>query len=142
MSLNIKSYIRQYSTQLRFILIGGFNTVFDFSILFILTAFIGIPNIAANIVSTLIAFLISFVLNRTFTFNSTTKNIRRQFALFALVTLFGLWVLQSIIIYSLVPLLIGFGCDNTLALFVSKLIATMASLVWNYILYARLVFRD
>lgn len=132
---------KKYSTQLRFFVVGSFNTVLDFSILFALTVFVGLPNIASNIISTLIAFLVSFALNRTFTFKSTNKNIRRQFILFTVITLFGLWVLQSIVIYILTPIFTTLGLGNSTALFASKLIATLVSLVWNYILYDRVVFK-
>lgn len=142
MAPRIGDVAKKYSTQLRFFIVGSFNTALDFSILFTLTIFGGIPNIAANIISTLIAFLVSFVLNRSFTFKSTVKSIKQQFILFTVVTLFGLWILQSVVIYTLTPLFTAVGFSDAVALLISKLAATAISLIWNYILYARVVFKD
>lgn len=60
--------------------------------------------------------------------------------LFTAVTLFGLWVIQGIIIHFLTPAVQPFTKNQQLALLIAKLIATIFSLVWNYVLYSRLVF--
>ena len=90
--------ITNHATKLRYLLIGTINTAIDFGVLFMLTWFISTPKELANIISTTIAFSFSFVANRSFTFRSRTGNVRRQLLLFTLVTLFGLWVIQTIII--------------------------------------------
>lgn len=127
--------------KLRFLAVGGFNTLLDFGLLFIFKA-IGLPVITANIFSTTIAFCFSFIANKKYTFKSTDTNIKREIFLFILVTLFGLWVLQTIIIQTLLHPLIATGLSSELSLFVAKLIATAATMVWNYIGYSRLVFKD
>lgn len=136
----MRPHITNHATKLRFVLIGTINTAIDFGILFILTWLISTPKELANIISTTIAF--SFVANRSFTFRSRTGNIRRQLLLFTLVTLFGLWVIQTIIIALLAPIFISFNLSQPVALFISKLIATVASLIWNYLLYTNVVFKD
>lgn len=126
----------------RFGLVGGVNTAIDFSILFLLKA-AGLPVVTANIISTTIAFCFSFVANKKFTFKTTSTNIRRELLLFVLVTLFGLWVLQSLVIYG-VQLAIsssGLAISENAVLFAAKIIATIVSLIWNYLLYSTVVFR-
>lgn len=124
---------------LRFGLVGGGNTVLDFGLLFILKS-AGLPVIPANIISSTAAFVLSFVLNKNYTFNAKTGTLLKQMILFAIVTLFGLWVLQSLVISLTLPIAIQLSNDQSIALFVAKLAATGVSLVWNYILYSLVVF--
>lgn len=132
---------KKHADKLRFAIVGGVNTALDFSILFTLTMFISIPKELANFISTFISFLFSFFANKKYTFKSTSKNLKRQFLLFTIVTLFGLWVIQTIIIAAITPVFTNLGINKPAALLISKLIATAASLIWNYTLYSRVVFK-
>ena len=136
----MQDLLKKHATKLRFGLVGGFNTALDFGLLFLLT-YLGIPKITANICSTTTAFLFSFALNKNFTFRSTGGDLKRQLVLFTVITLFGLWVIQSIIITLVTPAIVTFGAPESMNLLVAKLIATVASLIWNYIFYARVVFK-
>ena len=135
----MKETLQQHADKLRFALVGGVNTVIDFGILFFLVS-IGLDKIPSNFISTSVAFIFSFFANKTFTFKSTGGNAKREFILFIVVTIFGLWVLQPIIIslvsFTLTPLTVA----DAAVLFVAKLAATLVSLVWNYIMYSRFVF--
>lgn len=125
----------RHAKKIRFALVGGTNTAIDFGILFGLT-WLGLDRIVANYISTGIALVFSFFANKKFTFKSTTGSARRQFITFLAVTLIGLWILQPLIIW----LYTSFSTDSPLSLFVAKLIATIVSLIWNYLLYSRVVF--
>jgi putative flippase GtrA len=125
--------------KLRFLAVGGFNTVLDFGLLFILKA-LGLPVITANIISTTTAFCFSFFANKKYTFKATDTNIKREILLFTVVTLFGLWVLQTIVIKGVVAGLAPFTLPEDLALFIAKLIATAVTMIWNYVMYSRFVF--
>ena len=114
--------------KIRFLLVGGTNTAIDFGLLFILNSF-GLPRVLSNTISTGVAFIFSFFANRNFTFSANSGNIKKQMTLFIIVTLFGLWVIQPIIISLISNLLVG------------KIIATAVTLVWNYLFYSRLVFK-
>lgn len=126
---------------LRFAAVGGMNTALDFGILFILKA-LGLPVITANIASTSIAFCFSFFANKKYTFKTTDTNIKREIVLFVAVTLFGLWVLQSLVITFVSSLLHGWSLPDNLVLLIAKLVATVVSLVWNYVLYSTVVFKQ
>lgn len=132
---------KKHADKLRFAIVGSINTVIDFSILFTLTMFLNIPKELANFISTFISFLFSFFANKKYTFKSTSKNLKKQFLLFTIVTLFGLWVIQTIIITATTPVFTNLGINKPAALLISKLIATAASLIWNYTLYSRVVFK-
>ena len=132
--------IKNSSQKIRFIAIGGINTAIDFSVLFTLKS-LGLPVVSANIISTFCAFCFSFVANKKFTFKTDNSNIRREIILFILVTLFGLWVLQGIVIQLLTLILSGTTLPDGLILFIAKICATIVSLTWNYTLYSRFVFK-
>ena len=132
---------KKHADKLRFAIVGGVNTALDFSILFTLTMLFNIPKELANFISTSVSFLFSFFANKKYTFKSTSKNLKRQFLLFTAVTLFGLWVIQTIIITAITPVFTNLGVNKPAALLISKLIATVASLIWNYTLYSRVVFK-
>lgn len=124
----------------RFAIVGTINTAVDFGLLFLLT-FLGLPKIAANTVSTGSAFVFSFFANKKYTFKSTNKNIKYEIISFIIITLFGLWVLQNGIIWLITPLIKNIVSQEQLALFAAKLLATAVSLVWNYCLYDKVVFK-
>lgn len=134
----MKELLRKHESKIRFAIVGGTNTAIDFGILFLLHG-LGFNKYIANIISTSVAFVFSFFANRSFTFKSK-KDARKQAIPFLVVTLTGLWVLQPIVIWMvLLPLQ---GLDQNIALFIAKLAATVVSLVWNYVLYSRFVFKD
>lgn len=124
----------------RFAIVGTINTIIDFGLLFSLT-FLGLPKLAANTISTSTAFVFSFFANKKYTFKSTSKNIKYEIVSFVIVTLFGLWVLQNAMIWLTTPLIKNFITNEQISLFVAKLFATAVSLIWNYCLYERIVFR-
>ena len=126
-----------------FSIIGGVNTTLDFIILFVLTSF-GIKIFIANIFSTGITFIISFLMNKKITFKSVSSNKKeliREMLLFIIVTLFGLWVIQNIVISISIPIFENLLKNKRISLLLSKLIATIFSLIWNFILYKKVVFK-
>lgn len=135
MKLSIKS-----NQIARFALVGGVNTALDFGILFALKT-AGLDPLIANIISTSLAFIFSFFANKKYTFKTTDTNIRREITLFIVVTLFGLWVLQSLVIKGVSLLLATTPLSGAVILLIAKLLATVVSLTWNYLLYSRVVFK-
>ena len=132
--------MKNKSQLIRFGLIGIINTALDFGLLFILKS-IGLMATTANIFSTSIAFVFSFFANKKYTFRSSGTNIVREMILFVAVTLFGLWVLQTGVIWLVLPHLSKLLRSSEMGLLVTKLIATAVSMTWNYILYDKLVFK-
>ncbi len=132
--------LKKHAEKLRFAIVGGANTALDFALLFLFVA-LGLNSIAANYISTSIAFIFSFFVNKSFTFKSKGGNVAKQFALFLGITIVALWVIQPIVILAVTALLAPFGWNESLVLFIAKLVATVASLIWNYLLYARFVFK-
>ena len=138
--MNLIQKIKNNPQLIRFGLVGGVNTALDFGLLFMFKAF-GLPIGLANIVSTSIAFVFSFFANKKYTFKTTGTNVVREMLLFVVVTLFGLWVLQTLVINLTVGPLTTLTNNTNVALFIAKLLATVVSLTWNYIFYSKLVFK-
>lgn len=136
----MEKLLKQHAEKLRFAIVGGANTAIDFGVLFLLT-FLGLDKIVANYFSTSIALIFSFFANKSFTFKHKEGSARKQFILFLVVTLAGLWILQPIIIWISTATLEPYIENSAINLFIAKFIATIASLIWNYLLYSKLVFK-
>ncbi len=125
---------------IRFGIVGAINTALDFGLLLLFTH-LGLPKIVSNTLSTGMAFIFSFFANKKYTFRSSSGNVKREIALFTIVTLFGLWVLQNGVIWSISPLCAALLHNESFALLAAKLAGTIVSLTWNYLTYDILVFR-
>jgi len=136
----IKNLALKHGQKLRFAIVGLANTALDFLLLFIFVSF-GIDKIPANYLSTGISFIFSFFVNKSFTFKSTGGNVKKQFVLFIVVTIIGLWAIQPLVILGVSSLIATLQWQDWIVLFVAKFIATIASLIWNYVFYSRLVFK-
>lgn len=136
----MQELIKKHAEKLRFGIVGIANTALDFAILFLLVG-LGLDRIPSNFISTAIAFIFSFFVNKSFTFKSTGGNVKKQFALFIIITIISLWVIQPIVIVIVSWLLGPVGLNSAIVLLIAKLLATVASLVWNYIFYSRFVFK-
>jgi putative flippase GtrA len=134
------SFLEKHGDKLRFAVVGGANTALDFILLFLFVN-LGVNKIVANYFSTGISLIFSFFANKSFTFKNTSPNAKKQFALFLVITIAGLWILQPVIIWVVSAALESSVQNESVLLFIAKLIATVASLIWNYFLYSRIVFK-
>lgn len=131
---------KKHGQKIRYGVVGIFNTVLDFTLLFIFVA-LGIERIPANYLSTGVSMVFSFYGNRRFAFKHTGDQKRKQFILFVIVTVIGMWVIQPVVIWIVSNAIDPYLTNKSVELFIAKLTATGASLVWNYMLYSRLVFK-
>jgi putative flippase GtrA len=132
---------KKHVEKIRFAVVGAANTCIDFGLLLLLTNLFGFSSISANYISTSVAFVFSFFVNKSYTFQSIGGNVKKQFLLFLFITIIGLWVLQPLIIWGGETALAPLHWDENLVRIVSKLAATFVSLVWNYVFYSRFVFK-
>jgi len=131
---------KKHAEKLRFAIVGGLNTVIDFAILLTLTS-IGIPAAIANYPSSTAAVIFSFFANKKYTFKTTGTNLKREIILFLIFTLFCAWVIQPLTIIAIQSLLGFLGLQPQVLVIIAKIIATIVTLVWNYLTYSRFVFR-
>jgi len=135
---NLKKLLNKHSDKIRFILVGGTNTALDMGILFALKS-IGLAAIPSNFISTSVALVFSFFANKKFTFRDKS-NDKTQFIKFLVITLIGLWGIQTVVILASSKVL-GLVINNDkFVLLIAKLIATCFSLTWNYFLYKKFVY--
>ncbi len=113
-------------------LIGVINTLVDIGS-FSLMVMLGVPYLPATFVSTSLGLLTSFTLNRRYTFAAPGSLVR-----FLVVTLIGLWVLQPLIIGGITAL----TSHSHMATIAAKVVATAVTMVWNFIWYRHVVFRE
>ncbi len=148
-----------FANLAKFGLIGIFNTLIDFALFNILSSRkVRLRRIPANLASTTVAMIFSFVMNRGFVFNSTGGNVYLQSLEFFLVTAFGLYVLQNFVIYVLLeiwegPVNVAWRVIKLIKLdrmfsqdFIrknsAKAAATVVSLTWNYLMFSLVVFKS
>jgi putative flippase GtrA len=132
-----------------FAAIGIFNTLFDMALYVVVQQLTG-SIIIANIVATSAALIGSYLLNSKLTFKAKKWTVK-SFVLFVGVTIFGLWVLQTGVIYLLTPV-VGvipdflwrlFGpLENIAKILAPKIAATAVTVVWNFLWYNKVIFKD
>lgn len=136
-------------TFLSFGLIGVFNTLLDVVIYVILNNLTH-SIIFSNIVATTVAVSASYVLNSRITFKFKKWTLK-SILTFVAVTLFGLWILQTGLIYALTTVtntvlahikFIPRSLLHTSKILLPKLIATAFSFVWNFIWYSKVIFKN
>lgn len=126
---------------IRFVLVGISNTVLDFLVLNILL-FCKVNILFANTISTGIAMLYSFFMNKKWTFRNSGDNYVREVILFFIFTAIGIWVIQNGCIYLLNLIVPDFGLPEIIYNNAIKLAASIPSLTWNYLTYNRFVFTN
>ena len=126
---------------IRFVLVGISNTVLDFLVLNILL-FCKVNILLANTISTGIAMLYSFFMNKKWTFRNSGDNYVREVILFFIFTAIGIWVIQNGCIYLLNLIVPDFGLPEVIYNNAIKLAASIPSLTWNYLTYNRFVFTN
>lgn len=126
---------------IRFVLVGISNTVLDFLVLNILL-FCKVNILFANTISTGIAMLYSFFMNKKWTFRNSGNNYVREVILFFIFTAIGIWVIQNGCIYLLNLIVPDFGLPEVIYNNAIKLAASIPSLTWNYLTYNRFVFTN
>lgn len=140
------------NTKVKFAAVGVINTVIDFAILNLLAHSVGLPRIPSNIVSASVAMVFSFFANRSVVFDSKEADHKRQMLMFVIVTVSSVYLLQNAVIYVLADLWtwplhtahdwLGLLDREVFVTNSAKLVATGASLVWNFLFYDRLVFKS
>lgn len=132
--------IKNKAEKVRFGIVGSANTAIDFGILLTLTSF-GVPAALANYPSSTAAVIFSFFANKKYTFNTKGTNLRKEITLFLLFTLAAAWALQPLTILLVEWLLSPFALLPTISVIIAKIVATIATLIWNYMTYSRFVFK-
>lgn len=126
--------------KIRFGLVGALNTLVDLSIYVLLYHLLGF--FVANLISTSCGMITSYLLHRTYTFRVKSRPSYREVIQFLLVTASGQWLLQPSVIYIVRNTLNSLALPDVIHTASPKLLAIIVSLVWNYVWYNRIIFKD
>ena len=134
---NLKRHplVKKHDDKIRFVLVGGFNTVLDFFIFGLLANVFGLDVTIANIISTAICITISFILNYKYVWKSKKSKLETAPG-FLIVSMFSAWVVQNITIHLVI---IAFG-DSGIVKLIGKAFGSICGMISNYFGY-KLVFR-
>jgi len=131
----MKELYEKHKEKVRFVLVGGVNTAVDFTVFGLLANVLGIFAVVANMISTAVVMIISFVLNYNFVWQSK-KSKRETAPKFVAVSLFSAWVVQSVVIFLIVTI---FGRDEMTNL-AAKIAGIVAGTITNFLGY-KYIFR-
>lgn len=134
----------QHQKRIRFVIVGTSNTLIDVSI-YTFLQLAGLPLIISNIISTSSGLVFSYFANHTYTFKLNTRKHPRQFMLFVIITLIGLWLIQPTVILLVTDhvhaIMQIYRLPHVVFLILPKIIATCLTLVWNYCWYNFYIFK-
>ena len=125
----VKLY-KKFEKEIKFVLTGGLNTIFDFVIFNVLKSVLGANATISNIISTSICIVISFYLNSKYVWK-TKKSVSETAPGFLVVSLFSAWIVQSIAINAV----IGIWGDSALISAIAKLCGSACGMISNYFGY-------
>jgi len=131
---------------IKFILVGFANTAVDFGILNLLMSVTGIYNGQAifflNSISFIVAVSHSYVWNKFWTFKVKKTNAAKEFLQFVIVSMVGLLINGAIVFMITTWVKPLFGLADASWANVAKALATIISLVWNFLGYKFIVFKE
>ena len=137
----VRAWIVGHRAFLRYVLVGGFNTLLDIALFTLLAVPVGLPPLVANVCSTVVTMSVSYLLNRLFVFRSDS-GVARTVGQFVAVTLTSAFVVQSIVIESVIRLgeWVVPTLDHGVLTSGAKVCATGVGMITNYLGY-RWLFR-
>jgi dolichyl-phosphate beta-glucosyltransferase len=88
---NLKDFIlNNYRIFLKYCLVGVLGTLIDIGSLYIFVEFLKLPIIPASVISFVLAVINNFLFNKFWTFQNSSKNYRKQFIKFFIISSVGL----------------------------------------------------
>jgi len=130
----------------KFIMVGFANTAVDFGILNFLMGITGIYSgqgiFFLNSISFVVAVMHSYVWNKFWTFKVKKTDAAKEFLQFLIVSVVGLLINGAIVFMITTWVKPLFGLVDASWANVAKIAATVISLVWNFIGYKFVVFKE
>lgn len=119
---------------IKFVLVGGFSAILEFSLLILLVEKVHIEYLISNIVAFAITNIFTYILTKLYVFNSSNNSRTYETLLFTLCLLGGLLVNQ-VVLWALVEF-------TPLDYRIAKVVAILVTVVWNFFTRKHLVFKD
>ncbi len=119
----------------KFGIVGLSGVVVDYAVTALCKELLGMNVYIANSLGFVVAAASNYAINRKWTFQSESKNVRKEFATFFLISLVGLlW--NNLIIWILTDLWLS------ITFYIAKFIAIVLVFVWNFGLNNAFNFKD
>jgi putative flippase GtrA len=120
----------------RYVLVGGFNTLLDLGLFTVFAVVFKIQPLIANVCSTTITLCISYLLNRVFVFR-TQRSVQGTVVQFVAITLFSGLVIQSGVIWLVLHIgaIIAPGLSHDILAPLAKVCAMGVGMISNYLGY-------
>ncbi|MGE5750821.1 MAG: glycosyltransferase [Nitrospirota bacterium] len=120
-----KVKLKEFTVFIKYAMVGVTGTALDVGSLYVFVDLLHIPVLVAAALSFILAVVNNFILNKIWTFRNSSRNFRKQFIKFSIVSVVGL-VLTEICMAVFVYLL-------GIWYIASKLITSVIVLTWNFL---------
>lgn len=119
---------------IKFVLVGGFSAMLEFSLLILLVEKVHTDYRVANVLAFAVTNVFTYILTRRYVFNASNNNRTYEALLFTLCLLGGLLVNQ-VVLWVLVEF-------TPIDYRIAKVVAILVTVVWNFFTRKHLVFRN
>lgn len=114
-----------FKQLIRFGIVGVFVFLIDYSILYILTEFLGIYYLYSSIISFIISLIFNYIASIKWVFDASKKQTLKDFTIFILLSVIGLGINQLAMYIIVEKIKIWY--------MFSKIVASLIVMVWNFI---------
>ncbi len=130
----LKKYVTPETKKqfFRYLVTGGLAAAAEYSLFYVLNILVGLSLILSNSAAYTSGFVISFILNRVWSFESK-GHLGRQLLLYTI--LFGINLALSNILVTLFTNQLG------IATMISKAIAMGIIVLWNFVIYKKIIYK-
>jgi|AntRauTorckE6833_2_1112554.scaffolds.fasta_scaffold22638_2 putative flippase GtrA len=120
-------------TFLKFLVVGGTCASLDLIILYSLTEFVGLWYIYSGTISFFVVSVVSFLLNKKFTFEDKNENKKNQYTKYVCVIFVGI-VINNLFLYIFTEFLLIWYV-------ISRVLSSLVALIWNYNMSKKIIFK-
>lgn len=120
---------------LKYFIVGISSFVVQITLLFLLTAVVGLEKIPANVLSVFITMSFNFYLSNKWSFKNNNKNNRQKLVKFTIITILN-YCFDTLFAFPLMAVTLGINQ------YLVKVIITGMMVVWNFFFYKLWVFKE
>lgn len=110
---------------LKFGVVGGLAFVIDYTLLYILTEFLGIHYLISSVISFTVSVIFNYIMSIKWVFDVNREQGVKEFVVFVVLSIIGLGI-NSLIMYLMVDIM-------SIYYMISKLVSTAVVMVYNFI---------
>lgn len=121
----LKKHEKLVKQILKFGVVGGGAFLIDYSVLYVLTEFVGIYYLTSSVISFIVSLIFNYILSIYWVFDVTKKQTLKDIMIFVVLSTIGLGINQ-------VVMYLGSDILHIYYMF-TKLVATTIVMVWNFV---------